>query len=68
MRGGGARERKGAKHKIKKHKEQKEKNVCEGHHQRSSHHSNGLIRFNVHLNHLKWNESLMKTVEPDVVA
>ena len=42
--------------------------MCEGHHHRSSHHSNGLIRFNVHLNHLKWNESLMKTVEPDVVA
>ena len=34
---------------------------------RSSHHSNGLIRFNVHLNYLKWNESLMKMVEPDVV-
>ena len=43
-------------------------NVCEGDHHRSSHHSNGLIRFNVHLNHLKWNESLMKTVEPGVVA
>ena len=44
--------------------------MCEGHHHghRSSHHSNGLIRFNVHLNHLKWNESLMKTVEPDVEA
>ena len=34
--------------------------MCEGHHHRSSHHSNGLIRFNVHLNQLKWNESLMK--------
>ena len=43
------------------------KNVCKEHH-RSSHHSNGLIRINVHLNHLKWNESLMKTVEKDVVA
>ena len=44
--------------------------MCEGHHHRSSHHSKGLIliRFNVHLNHLKWNESLMKTVEPDVGA
>ena len=42
--------------------------MCEGHHHRSSHHSNGLISFNVQLNHLKWNESLMRTVEPDVVA
>ena len=38
------------------------------HHHRSSHHSNGLVRININLNHLKWNESLMKTVEPDVVA
>ena len=42
--------------------------MCARDHHRSSHHSNGLIRFNVHLNHLKWNESLMKMVEPDVVA
>ena len=46
----------------------KTKNVCEGHHHRSSHHSNGLISINVYLNHLKWNASLMKMVEPDVVV
>ena len=37
---------------------------------RSSHHncSNWFAQNNIHLNHLKWNESLMKMVEPDVVA
>ena len=42
--------------------------MCKGHHHSSSHHSNGLISINIYLNHLKWNESLMKTVEPHVVA
>ena len=33
-----------------------------------SYHSNGFVRNNIYLNHLKWNETLMKTVEPNVVA
>ena len=45
----------------------KKKNVCERHHHKRSY-SNGLISINIYLSHLKWNESLMKTVEPDVVA
>ena len=42
--------------------------VGRGDHHRCSHNSNGFVRINIHLNHLKWNESLMKTVELDVVA
>jgi hypothetical protein len=33
-----------------------------------SYHSNGFVRSNIYLNHLEWNETLMKTVEPNVVA
>ena len=40
----------------------------EGHLQRGSHHINCSVRIKVYLNHLKWNEGLMKTVEPNVVA
>ena len=35
-----------------------------------SYHSNayGFVRSNIYLNHLEWNETLMKMVEPNVVA
>ena len=33
-----------------------------------SYHSYGFVCSSIYWNHLKWNETLMKTVEPNVVA
>ena len=65
MKGGGARERE----KIKGKKNQRVLYIMRGEDcNRKSYHSNGLVCSNIYLNHLKWNETLMKTVKPNVVA
>ena len=33
-----------------------------------TYHSYGFVCSSIYWNHLKWNETLMKTVEPNVVA